>query len=282
GASAGATVDGLTFGSGGSSSIARGLVINRFLRDSGAGTPAGNGINLTSGGAQSVTGNFIGTDVSGLLDLGNGGAGVACAANNVTIGGASLDAINLISGNSGDGVAFSNSNSDVVQNNLIGTMANGVTALGNGGNGISFAGGGSLFNTLGGVAAVEGNTIRSNGADGVRLFDAGVGNGIRGNSIYANGSTANDLGVDLGADGVTANDALDGDSGPNALQNFPVITSAIVTGSTKTITGTLNSVASATFDIDFYASASCDAGGNGEGQVYLGTTQVTTDGSGNV
>ena len=44
--------------------------------------------------------------------------------------------------------------------------------------------------------------------------------------------------------------------------------------------GTLNSLASTTFDVDFYASADVDVSGFGEGESYLGTTSVTTDGSG--
>ena len=65
--------------------------------------------------------------------------------------------------------------------------------------------------------------------------------------------------------------------GPNGLQNFPVITSALVTGSTKTIAGTLNSTVGDQFEIDFYANAACDPSGNGEGQTYLGsiTTSAT-------
>src|SRR5207302_5154416 len=98
--------------------------------------------------------------------------------------------------------------------------------------------------------------------------------------IFSNGSTANDLGIDLGADGVTPNDTKDPDTGPNSLQNFPAITSALVTGSTKTITGTLNSTAGQTFTIDFYQSPSCDTSGNGEGKTYLGSmTTAATDGT---
>jgi CSLREA domain-containing protein len=282
GASAGGNVIGLNLTS--TSSIVRGLVINRFQRDSDAGTPTGNGINLQGGTSNSVTGDFIGTDVSGTLDLGNGGGGVFCTGNSITIGGSSVEAINLISGNDGDGLAFSNSNSSVVQNNLIGTKADGASALGNGGSGVSFSGSGSVFNTTGGAAAVEGNTIAFNGAEGVRLFDAGVGNSIRGNSIFSNGSTANDLGIDLGADGITANDAQDEDSGPNNLQNFPDIAWAVVTGSTRTIAGSLNSTPGETFTIDFYQNSSCDTpGGNGEGQTYLGSvTTAATDSNGDV
>ncbi|HEY5838014.1 MAG TPA: Calx-beta domain-containing protein, partial [Pyrinomonadaceae bacterium] len=79
---------------------------------------------------------------------------------------------------------------------------------------------------------------------------------------------------------LTANDvAPDSDSGPNALQNFPVIQSAVV-GSPNLIAGTLNSAANQTFTIDLYANPACDASGNGEGQTYLGSTTTTTDSNG--
>ncbi len=92
----------------------------------------------------------------------------------------------------------------------------------------------------------------------------------------------NQLGIDLGTNGVTANDAGDADTGANSLQNFPVLTSAITDESTTvTISGSINSTASTTFRIEFFASTAPDASGNGEGERYLGSTTVTTDGSGN-
>src|SRR5204863_641572 len=116
----------------------------------------------------------------------------------------------------------------------------------------------SVFNTVGGTQSTDRNVIAFNGVDGVQLTStAGVSNGIRGNSIFSNGTTASHLGIDLGADGVTANDAKDPDGGPNGLQNFPVITSALVTGTTKTVKGSLNSRAGESFEIDFYASTTC-------------------------
>jgi CSLREA domain-containing protein len=247
----------------------KGLVVNRF---------SGDGISLGSGN-KSLTGNFIGTDVSGTLDLGNTGSGINSPSGfSETIGGGTAADLNLISGNNGNGLSFSNSNTNLILGNLIGTKADGASSLGNSGTGISLSGPGSVANTIGGINSGEGNTIAFNGADGVRLADAGFGNSIRVNSIFSNGSTANDLGIDLGADGVTTNDSMDGDTGPNALQNFPVITLAQVTGSTRTITGTLNSTPGETFNIDFYSNASCDtAGGNGEGKTSLGSISVTTD-----
>ena len=146
------------------------------------------------------------------------------------------------------------------------------------------AGGGAVFNTIGGTQSADRNVIAFNGGDGVQVSStAGIANTIRGNSIFSNGTTASHLGIDLGGDGVTPNDPQDGDSGPNGLQNTPIITSALVTGSTKTIKGTLNSVAGAIYEIDFYANASCDTSGNGEGQTYLGSmTTDTTDANGDV
>ena len=48
----------------------------------------GDGILLNSSSGNRVQGNFIGTDPSGTLDLGNGGAGVSADGSNNTIGGA--------------------------------------------------------------------------------------------------------------------------------------------------------------------------------------------------
>ena len=272
---------GLTVGAG--ANTITGLIINRFISDGNPGT--GNGIGVTS--SDTIRGNFIGTDASGTLGLGNAGSGIALPSGfGSNIGGSADADVNLISGNNADGIALSNSNTNLVLGNLIGTRANGASGLPNGGTGISLTGGGSAFNTIGGENVGEANTIAFNGGDGVSLTTAGPGNSIRGNSIFSNGTTSLHLGIDLGADGVTANDApasLDADSGPNNLQNFPVITLAQVTGSTRTITGALNSTAGDTFTIDFYQSTACDSSGNGEGRTYLGSlTTDPTDASGNV
>lgn len=108
-----------------------------------------------------------------------------------------------------------------------------------------------------------------------------VGNAIQQNSIFSNYG----LGIDLvtgsshvAVFGVTANDPCDADPGPNNFQNFPVITSAAISGGSATVQGSLNSTASATFTIEFFASSTPDPAGNGEGQTYVGSTTVTTDG----
>ena len=53
-----------------------------------------------------------------------------------------------------------------------------------------------------------------------------------------------------------------------------------MSGATR-ISGTLNSTAGTAFQVDLYANPACDPSGNGEGQTYLGSTGITTDGSGN-
>ena len=116
-----------------------------------------------------------------------------------------------------------------------------------------------------------GGVVLSGGAAAFR-------NLITQNSIYQNKG----LGIDLNNNGVTLNDVGDGDTGANTLQNFPVITGAVSSGGATTITGTLNSTANTTFTLEYFASSAADATGFGEGQTYLGSTSVTTDGSGNV
>ncbi|PYS23626.1 MAG: hypothetical protein DMF72_08740 [Acidobacteria bacterium] len=238
------------------------------------GSNHGAGIFL-SHGTGTIQGNYIGTDASGTLDRGNLGDGIGTnVVGGFTIGGSTAGAGNLISANHGNGISLSDPGF-IVQGNLIGTKADGTSALGNLQHGIAVAN----TETIGGVNAGEGNTIAFNGHDGVNA--SGTRNIIRSNSIFSNGTAAADLGIDLGPDGVTPNDTGDGDTGANNLQNFPIITSAQA-GVTNTIAGTLNSNASRTYTIDFYSNTTCDTSGQGEGKTYLGSTNVMTDGSGNI
>ena len=103
----------------------------------------------------------------------------------------------------------------------------------------------------------------------------------RASSILGNEIDSNtNLGIDLGHDGVTLNDAGDIDTGPNGLQNFPVLGSASLTGSNLLVDGTLNSTPDTTFRLEFFANAQAETSGHGEGERFLGFRQVTTDGTG--
>jgi hypothetical protein len=241
----------------------------------------GTGIRFTgnpSAGHSSgtVQGNRIGTDVTGTVALNFGNqAGVEVDHGiGVNIIG------NQISGN-GDGVVIASSgsigttsSSNVVQGNLIGTAADGVSPLGNSHYGVYIFV--SPNNTVGGLAAGQGNVIAFNSRVGVSVGGA-TGNSIRGNSIYSNGG----LGIDLDNEGVDLNDVGDGDTGGNNRQNYPVITSVSVANNSATINGTLNSSANTTFRLEFFSDAKRDPSGFGEGKTMLGTTNVTTDGTGN-
>jgi hypothetical protein len=134
---------------------------------------------------------------------------------------------------------------------------------------------------VGGTGSGEGNVIAGHIFNGVNVGRVVPQVRISGNSIYANG----ELGIELISDayeyGVTLNDPLDADTGGNGLQNFPEIASASTRGATVQIAGTLHSSPSDEFSVDFFASPACDATGFGEGEMYLGSTTVFTDGAGN-
>ncbi len=238
------------------------------------------GILIRNGAStNTMEGNFIGTDVTGMIDLGNGEDGVFIDESpNNTVGGAATGAGNLISGNNDDGIFIRGgaSTGNVVQGNLIGTQANGTSPLGNTNDGVDFS---SAFpasnNTIGGTAPGEGNVVAFNGNRGVAV-DGGGGNRILSNSIFSN----TNLGIDLGAKGPTANDPGDGDGGPNRQQNFPVLT--VAASGSLTIEGSLNSTANTTFRLEFFASTACDASGHGEGETVVGADTVATGASGNV
>jgi CSLREA domain-containing protein len=248
-------------------SVIRGLVINRFHFHS---------INvLGSGDRGKIEGNFLGTDASGTLDRSNSYGVVILQGSNITIGGTSPEARNVISGNAENGV-FIGGNSNKVQGNYIGTDASGTQDLGNDFDGVHIITASS--NLIGGNTSAAANTIAFNGGPGSRpgvsIVGPGtdaLGNRILSNSIFSNG----ELGIDLGSDGKTPNDEDDLDPGPNALQNFPLITSATTSGGSTTIEGRLNSAPdkadSRTFKIQFFSNPS----GN-EGKNFIGQKSVTT------
>ena len=158
-----------------------------------------DGVFLTSDGtapasSNLVEGNYIGTDLTGTVALGNGtdGVGLDDAVSN-TIGGPG-GAANLISGNLGRGVdIFTGSNTNTVQGNLIGTSASGTNALGNTIEGVAIDG--STGNLIGGTAAGTGNLISGNLGRGVDIFSAATGTIVEGN----------DIGTKLGGTGALGN-----------------------------------------------------------------------------
>ena len=241
------------------------------------------GVWLSNSGSNHgvvIQGNYIGTDLTGTVARGNGTSGVLIgSAPGTILGGTTVGAGNVISGNGyiGGVNVFGNSGAGVlIQGNKIGVGADGATPLGNLGVGVGLD---APFgnSTVGGTSAGAGNIIANNSLAGVEVSTT-VGNAIEGNSIYSNGQ----LGIDLGSNGVTANDLvpLDPDSGPNNLQNFPVLTGVASGASGTTVTGTLNSTATSTFIIELFSNAVGDPSGFGEGQVFLGRTSVTTNSSG--
>jgi len=157
----------------GSTVIISGLVINNFTQ---------TGIALQGGSGHVVAGNFIGTDVSGSTAASNRG-GVQSSAPNVTIGGTSAAARNVISGNSETGVSLLGSSTGFkIEGNFIGVAADGTTGLANKRYGVSTAGSG----TIGGSTAAARNVITGNGLIGETWAGVAISsanNIVRGNYI---------------------------------------------------------------------------------------------------
>jgi hypothetical protein len=222
------------------------------------------GIVVSGTGSTGVTviGNYIGTNANGTAAAANGQQGIL-----VQAGAAVAILNNVVSGNSNGGIRLE-TNGNGVRGNRIGTAADGTTALGNGAAGISIIGSSNVIGN-----GDNPNTIAFNGGVGVSISGGGSGNTVSENSIFSNSG----LGIDLDADGVTANDPVDADSGANGLQNYPNLTSANSGGS---ISGVLASSVNGTFVLRFFSSAACDGSGNGEGRTWIGSTSVSTNANG--
>jgi len=254
----------------------------------GGDTPgAGNVINATGSafvlGGGNVTdtviqGNLIGTDVTSAVGL---GGAVGLSTNNgpvhIQIGGVTPLAGNVFSGLSTAIYLVDGPTGVVIQGNRFGTDASGTRPVPNAGSAIMLQMPSVNGSIIGGTDPGAANTIAYNCGQGIQ-FSFGPNHWpILGNSIHSN----NGLGISFLGGTPVDNDDGDADTGPNDLQNHPVITSAVASAGSVTVSGTLNSTPSSTFRLEFFASEFCDPTGHGEGQQFIGTTDVTTDASGN-
>lgn len=254
--------------------------------DSGSSSPESNiisgnsldGIYAIDATGLRIEGNIVGLSIDRTAKIPNGRNGItitgACVAPQI---GSTLSSRgNWISGNTAAGLRLDGTTDGaLVLFNRIGAGSVPYSgAFGNTGAGISI--GTATDSILGDPTGFAINEIAYNGGDGVSAT-AGSGNYIVGSLIHDNGG----LGIDLGADGVQVNDALDADAGANGLQNYPVLATAAGNGSSMTIQGALSSAANTQYDILFFSNDSCDGSGNGEGATVLGGTTVTTNGAGN-
>jgi len=255
--------------------------------------PIGTQVKLT-GDHNTVIGNLIGTDRTGTVALGGSvSAGVEISGSSNTVG--APGAANVISGHTWGaggavqvGVRLSGGRDNVVQANRIGTDISGTLPLPNR-RGIEVA----MYSFLdlardsriGGAGPGEGNVIAHNLGDAVAVnSSAGLGPTgvtVSRNAIFANG----ELGINL-ATGFTAypttvtlNDVGDADTGPNNLQNSPVLISAVDNGIATTVTGNIDMPVPASATIEIYSNNALDPSGFGEGESFAGSTTPSATGN---
>ncbi|MGH7178109.1 MAG: SdrD B-like domain-containing protein, partial [Tepidisphaeraceae bacterium] len=254
----------------------RGLVINRF---------DGNGVADVSAGFNTIQNCYIGTNVAGNADLGNGKSGISLFSKDNLVGGTLASQRNVISGNGdtsdfiGHGiVTLTAGGGNVIQGNYIGVAADGSTPLGNSACGIAVSDFGGL---IGGDEAGAGNVIAFNGSAGISMGPSGKDYAISENSIYGNVG----LGIDLRSsssslpDGSTLNDLLDADAGGNKLQNTPVLTSAITGQGVTALSGKLHSEKNKVYRVEIFRNPVGDP--SAEGKQFVTSFEVTTDSFGN-
>lgn len=190
GALAGNNVHGISLQTGSENSEIKGLNINGFTS---------SGISAWPGEGLTIACCFIGTDISGTLDLGNGNHGVhITTGSNILIGGSNPESRNCISGNGVDGILFNQANNVTVFNNYIGTDYTGTESIKNNNDGVRAISTNNVF--IGGNGTHEGNLISGNQHDGMELQlcdDVTIKNNIVGLNASGNSILANQVGINF-------------------------------------------------------------------------------------
>ncbi len=208
-----------------------------------------------------VQGNIIGTDSTGTIAVSNVGDGIELNfnASSNTIGGTTVAARNLISGNGVDGVAVlgATSSGNVIEGNFVGVDGTGSHSLANGlsgGDGVYVEGANTIIGgstTTPGTGA--GNVISSNGQSSsnfgdIRIFGSGAtGTLIEGNLVGLNSTgtavvdaTHSSYGIYLsGTHNVTVGGSVAGDR--NVISGH--VSYGVVLDNTGSATVTNNTIA---------------------------------------
>jgi M6 family metalloprotease-like protein len=213
-----------------------------------------------------VVGNIFGTKSDGSV-IGNGWGGVQIgqsASTNSIVG-------NTIVGFTGVAVAIYDKGTagNSVYQNTIGTNQS-LAKLNSGWAGVGIWGG-ACKNIIGDKGI--GNLI-SGSQIGIVINDpTSIGNTLRDNRLLLNTNQA----IDLGSNGVTANDPLDVDTGPNNFQNFPTISVGSATGGNSQVTITLKSAANKAYTVDLYSSGATNSNGAGAPDLLLTPMSLRTN-----
>jgi hypothetical protein len=201
---------------------------------------------------------------------------------------------NRIAGNSGDAIWINGGSSNTIRRNVIGIGHDGGPLGFNTGWGVRVSGNNNQIGAPGKAPYLSG-TLDANliaymleGGVTVASADKSDGNSIRDNLIGNNGIDGHAPAIDLGADGATANDAGDGDTGPNGFQNYPTLVAVKYTygfppaGSQNVyayLYGDLKS-APGTYRIDaYFYNGTCQPGQRGQAFAYLGSWSAVIAGS---
>jgi hypothetical protein len=254
-----------------------------------------NGVNIQSGVNSTpnhcqIVNNLIGLGPDGQTPIPNF-YGIVLGGNGCLVLG------NRIAGNTSDAIMIQG-NGNVLQRNIIGVDVSGSSVANNGAGIRISTGNDNIVGTDAGSnlnGTLLANTIRFMTKGGVLLgASAGTGNSVRSNLVYDNGTVVFDSSVgdgfdlDLDADGPTANHGGSA-SGPNNLQNFPVVRkiywngyaapAANSTDVAAIVSGQLDALPGA-YKVDVYYSPHCDNGGvhvlgRGHAAAYLGNVSVT-------
>jgi hypothetical protein len=235
--------------------------------------------------------NYLGSNILGSAEV---GVSIEGESDSNTLYGNSIGAGPGVGGNASHGVAILSGEDNYLGNrggvcticvsNVISSNSGSGVYIGAGAEGTRIDGYNDIFSNVGHGVEIQGGQgsqigggIHDNNAAGV-LVGSGLGNTIRASIARHTG-----LGIDLAPAGVTANDFGDVDTGPNGLQNFPVLTQIVTSpGAMVSLIGMLQSASNSPYVIDFYSSEACDDSGNGEGEFYFGSANVVTDAFGQV
>ncbi len=172
-----------------------------------------------------ISGNYVGTDVTGTLARPNAFWGIfVWSGINTTIGGSAAGSGNLIAGNQSGGISISRRNvGDVVTGNTIagntvGLNVGGTAALANQGDGVSL--GTSVRNTTVDKNTISGNTgvgLRLSGTTSTTITGNTIGLNTAGNAAVANGSiglmvSGGSSGTLIGGSAVVARNIISGNT----------------------------------------------------------------------